>query len=289
LGQSYVRHFKNWCILITLLYGQPGTGKTTLATSIIIDYASQGRRVAANFHVDLAPASNNKKAPLAKQWVTVLPDRPTFEQLKSVGFGWNETDKGREDRSGLLVIDEAGPWLSSRNWNDKERPQIIDWLLHSRKRGWDMIFIAQAPTLLDKQVREAVIEGYARCRRTDRMKFPMTKISLPRFHIAVCRYGLGPNEPILERWSYRGTDAHKCFNSHALFDENNGPEGPYSTLPASITKWRNHKTRFERFLESRKPLRPEPKPKNRLVHLLMQLPENERLRHWQRLSALGAI
>lgn len=275
--------------MITLLYGQPGTGKTTLATSMMIDYAAQGRRVAVNYHIDLAPVSNNKKAPLARQWVTVLPDRPTFEQLKSVGFGWSEKDFNREDRAGLLVIDEAGPWLNSRNWNDKERPQIIDWLLHSRKRGWDIIFIAQSPGLLDKQVREAVIEGYARCRRTDRMKFPMTKISLPRLHVAVCRYGLGTNEPVLERWAYRGTDAHKCFNSHALFDEDNGPQGPYSTLPASLTKWRGHKSRLERFMEARQPVRPPLKPKNRIVHLLMQLPERDRVRHWQRFEQLGAI
>jgi hypothetical protein len=275
--------------LITLLYGQPGTGKTTLATSILIDYASQGRKVAANYHVDLAPASNNRKGLIAQQWVTVLPDRPTFEQLKSVGFGWQAKDQGREDRAGLLVIDEAGPWLNSRQWNDKERPEIIDWLLHSRKRGWDIVFIAQAPTLLDKQVREAVIEGYARCRRTDRMKFPMTKISLPRFHVAICRYGLGPNEPVLERWVYRGGDAHKCFDSHALFDEGSGPGGPYSTLPPAITKWRDYMTPLARWLESRKPVAPEPKPKHRLAHLISQLPPDQRVKHWQRFAQLGAL
>lgn len=275
--------------MITLLYGQPGTGKTTLATSIILDYASQGRKVACNYHVDLAPASRKRDAPMAKQSVTVLPDRPTFEQLKSVGFGTSDKDRGREDRAGLLVIDEAGPWLSSRSWNDKERPLIIDWLLHSRKRGWDIVFIAQAPTLLDKQVREAVIEGYARCRRTDRMKFPMTKISMPRFHIAVCRYGLGPNEPVLERWAYRGTDAHACFDSHGLFDEHNGPGGPYSTLPPLYTKWANYKTWFQRFIEKRKPKSIPLKPKHKLVQIIEKLPANQREYHINKLLQMGAI
>lgn len=67
-----------------------------------------------------------------------------------------------------------------------------------------IVLIAQAPALLDKQVREAVVEGYARCRRTDRMKVPFMPFRFPRFHVAA------------------------------------GPGGPYSTLPATITKWRGY-------------------------------------------------
>lgn len=279
--------------MITLLYGQPGTGKTTLGTSIAIDYASQGRKVAANFHIDLAPASHSEKSPLSRQWCTVLPDRPTFEQLKSVGFGWHESEKGREDRAGLLLIDESGPWLNSRTWNDKDRQQIIDWLLHSRKRGWDIIFIAQAPSLLDKQVREAVIEGYARCRRTDRMKVPFLPLRFPRFHVAVCRYGLGPNEPVLERWFYRGTEAHACFNSHALFDEGSGPGGPYSTLPATYTKWRDYVSTWTKIKQRLFPVLALP-PREleappQILTLIRKLPPDQRMRHWQRFRELGAI
>lgn len=223
--------------MIYLLYGQPGTGKTTLATGIMLDYLRAGRRVVSNFALDTAPASFKPKGKMADAYVHVLPPNPTLQQLLDIGLGWfDEGDIGREDIAGLLVIDEAGPWLSARTWNDKERAAIIDWFLQSRKRGWDVIFIAQAPTLIDKQAREAVVEGYVRIRRTDRLMI-LNMIKFPRLHIGIARYGLDPNAPKLQVWRYRGKLEHKCFNSYALFDRT-GDHAPYCTLPARLTKWR---------------------------------------------------
>lgn len=276
--------------MITLLYGQPGTGKSTLSTGIILDYLRQGRRVVSNYPVDAAPASERPKGSLVNAYVEVLPSRPSFDQLQSVGNGWfSPTDLGREDRAGLLCIDECGPWLSSRKWNEKDRDLVIDWLLHSRKRGWDILLIAQAPGLIDKQVREAVIESYARVRRSDRMKVPVIGVKLPRFHIAVARYGLDQNAPVLERWFYRGKIEHKCYQSYALFDavEENGL---YCTLPPRLTKWANHKSLKERFLSWFDQPRSVPlKPKLPLVAMLGNLPPEQAIKHWHRLALNGAI
>lgn len=233
--------------MITLLYGQPGTGKSTLATGIAAEYAAEGKLVASNYPIDFAPVSVRPKGPTAEAFATVLPDRPKLADLQSLGMGWREGEHGREDRSGLLVIDEAGPWLSSRQWQAEERQQIIDWFLHSRKLGWDVVLIAQAPGLLDKQVREAVIEGYARCRRMDRLK--VAGVSMPRIHIAVARYGLDQNAPVLQRWWYRGTKEHQCFQSYAMFNSGMAPNGLYCTIPARLTKWAGYVAPFTRFRE----------------------------------------
>lgn len=275
--------------VITLLYGQPGTGKSTLSTGIILDHLRQGRRVVSNYPVDAAPGCIRANGELRNASVEVLPSRPSFEVLSSIGIGWsNPADFGREDRSGLLVIDECGPWLSSRKWNDKERDVIIDWLLHSRKRGWDIVLIAQAPGLVDKQVREAVIESYARCRRSDRMKVPFIGVKLPRFHIAVARYGLDQNAPVLERWVYRGAIEHKCYQSYALFDavEENGV---YCTLPPRLTRWAGHKSIRERLAAWFAPPAVSLKPKLPLVEMLANLSPDQALKHWRRLDALGAF
>lgn len=233
--------------MIHLLYGQPGTGKSTLATGIAREYASEGRKVATNYHVDWSPVSNRPDGAMARAWCTVLPDRPAINDLMCIGLGWHEGEFGREDRAGLLVIDEAGPWLNSRTWSDKNRAEIIDWFLHSRKRGWDVVLIAQAPSLLDKQVRDAVIEGYARCRRMDRVKVPVLGLAMPRIHVAVARYGLDQNAPVLQRWWYRGGDIHKCYQSYQIFAQGDAVEAPYSTLPPRLTKWRNSLSPFAEF------------------------------------------
>jgi len=291
--------------MIYLLYGQPGTGKTTLATGIALDYLREGRRLVSNYAIDAAPASYKRKGVMANAFTYVLPSRPSFQQLQDIGLGWSDPSLvGREDMAGLLLIDEAGPWVDSRKWNDKERAQIIDWLLHSRKRGWDVLLIAQAPALVDKQVREAVIESYVRIRRTDRLKV-LGMVKFPRLHIGVARYGLDINAPVLQRWFYRGQLEHKCFNSYALFDTEGG-NGPYCTLPARLTKWAGVPAGLDPWVRTllgkpvkalqpgaavaaggaQPPRLPPPAP---VVQLLRSLPHDLRVPEFRRLQRLGYV
>lgn len=217
--------------MIYLVTGQPGTGKSTIAVTHAIEkYLANGRRVALNFPIDVGPACADRRSKLSSAVVRVIPDRPTRADLDMIGFG---CETQREEDFGLLVIDEAGVWLSARSWNGSQREEIIDWLSQSRKRGWDIIIIAQGADMIDKQVRTAICEGVARLRRLDRVK--ILGISLPRIHIATVRYGLEANAPVIERWFYRGTTAHKCFGSYRLFGTDSAH---YSVLPATLTRWR---------------------------------------------------
>lgn len=227
--------------MIYLITGWPGAGKSTVAVQhAIYRYACQARRVVANFPVDFAPVATLRRSHLAGASCEVLPDRPTRRDLDALGMGGES-----EETAGMLIVDEAGGWLNARTWastakldpvtgeKTTERELIIDWLTQSRKRYWDVYIIAQAPAMLDKQVREAVCELVVRIRRLDR--FRLAGMSLPRMHIAIVRYGLDTNGPVVERWYYRGGEAHRCFMSYRLF----GPEATgYCVLPARDTKWR---------------------------------------------------
>jgi len=234
-------------VSIYLVTGWPGAGKSTVAVEhAITRYASAGRRVVANFPIDFAPVCVRRGAALSKASVQVIPDRPSRADLDAIGVGGE-----REDTAGMLIVDEAIGWLNARSWQGRtardgegralvdgegkplnERELVIDWLTQSRKRFWDVYLIAQAATFIDKQAREGVCELVVRIRRLDRFK--VGGVGLPRVHIAIVRYGLEQQAPVVERWMYRGADAHKCFGSYRLFGSQSAH---YSVLPADQTRF----------------------------------------------------
>jgi len=184
---------------VYLLYGRLGAGKGIMAGQRILDYMSMGRRVVTNFPIRVNHLTGFVHRNKAKAVVEVIPDRPTGEQLWALGRGG-----ANEENAGLLVLDECSAFLNARQWQSKDRDSMLDWFIHSRKLGWDVILVAQSPVQLDKQVREAICELYTSIRRLDRMKVPVLKLKMPRVHIAIARYGSDPNAPVCERWVSRG-------------------------------------------------------------------------------------
>lgn len=261
--------------MMTHLGGQPGTGKSTLATGIALDYMREGRRVVSNFPIDAAPACYGKTDKLVNAYCEVIPARPSFEMICGLGKGWTcEADYAKEDRAGLLIIDEAQGWIPSREWRAKGRDELIDWCSQHRKRGWDVLLISPHVEQLDAQIRSSCIEVSGRAKRSDRKKFMGFK--WPRFHFCVFRYGLNEKGQMLDRKVYRGAIEHQCFNSYATFQT--GEDLHFCTLPARITKF------------APPPKRKIPlKAKHPLIDLLMALPEKDRLKHWKRLEKLGAF
>ncbi len=214
--------------MIYVLTGPVGSGKSLMATQRLIDYASEGRLVAANYHVDFAPICRRRNSALSRASVRVLPSTPTIEDLEALGTGGPT-----EDQAGLVVLDEAGTFLNARTWGETDRQKIIRWMLLSRKRRWDMVLIVQHVGILDKQIREAVVELCGRIRRTDRIK--LLGVKMPKMHMCNLRYGTNANDVVIERWWTRGGDCVKCYDTTALFESQ---AGAYSVLPATLTKWR---------------------------------------------------
>jgi len=216
--------------------GQLGSGKTLVCVGKIRDAILRGCRVATNLDLRL-----ELLAPTARRGQVVrLPDYPDADHLSGLGVGNPSRD---ESRNGLLVLDEAGAWLNSRNWNDKNRHKVIEWMLHARKLGWDVFLIVQDVSLIDKQVRTAFVEHLVRCRRLDRFSVPFIgafltmvggALRLPQVHIANVFYGTGPGAVCVERWIYRGRDLWKCYETRQLFD---AVSGPSSFLIAQDYAW----------------------------------------------------
>jgi len=219
--------------------GKLGGGKSLCAVGRIRDCLARGGSVATNLDINLLPmtSANNKTARVMR-----IADKPSIEDFNALGWGNRSYD---EEENWLLVLDECGTWFNSRNWNDKGRKDVNDWLLHCRKLGWDVILIIQDISILDSQARETLAEHTVFCKRTDRIQVPVIgglykavtgyRLSPPRVHMAKCVYGTSPTDPVSDRWIYRGHDLFQCYDTKQLFldDYEHG-------LHSLLTPWHTH-------------------------------------------------
>ena len=216
----------------TLLAGKRGAGKSLIAVSRMREYMWAGRMVATNLNLrveHLVPA-RNKVRPFR------VPDVPSPDDLAALPLGnpgleWRDGEaypvmrEGyafNEEENGLLVLDEVATFLNSRDWQAKDRQAVINWLLHSRKYGWDLLFISQHLDLVDKQVRNALFDLYATTRRLDKVQVPVIgriaammgfKLRLPKWHVAHVRYGAQQGAPLSESLWVRGRDLYRAYDT----------------------------------------------------------------------------
>lgn len=288
---------------IYVVTGKLGTGKSKYAVGKIRAALNSGRKVATNLDLHLEHLVPGKR----KSRVYRLPDKPTVRDLEAIGHG--NPDSYDEDRNGLLVLDELGSWLNSRQFMDKERQPVIDWLIHARKHGWDVVFIAQAIQQIDKQVRESLAEYVVTCYRLDKFKIPVLGQflsmfhdkagNLPRFHIAATKINLGGNQwHTLERDFYRGDDLHKAYDTRQVFAVD--PEAAtftnlhphYFTAPPAARRSLLAQLVHAIIAPGRKPAKPAPRCPGiqpDILSLLRRLPPDLRVVEFQRLQRLGHV
>lgn len=266
--------------------GKLGTGKTKFCVWRAQQALLAGRRVASNVDLQL-----DKLTPRLKTSYVRLPDKPRAHDLEAAGHG--NPDSYDEDQNGVMILDELGTWLNARSFQDKERAPLLDWLIHARKYGWDVYLIVQDANMIDKQVRESLIEYQIKCFRGDKIKIPFFGSFLgafnprwgylPKFHLAVARVGSGVNAVVAERWMYKGIDLHAAYDTRQVF-RSDYEHSSYSVLyPGEVPE---RKPGFFKRLFSRPPRkRPEPRPMLPQVVALCDLPPDER---WSRLRSLLA-
>jgi hypothetical protein len=225
---------------VYIVTGKLGAGKTLSTIYKVQQYLQQGRPVASNVELYL-----DHLLPARKRDVTCyrIPAKPTVADLRAIGNGNATYD---EDKNGLLVLDECGTWFNSRGWNDPTRREVIDWMLHARKLGWDVMLIVQDKELLDKQARDALAEHVVYCKRLDRFRIPIVTslvkiftgadLRLPRLHVAIVKYGDSEQHPTVDRWFYRGSALYKGYDTKQVFAEKG--EGTSCVLSPWHTKGR---------------------------------------------------
>lgn len=275
-----------------LVHGKKGNGKSLVVVGRIKDALLAGKKVATNLNLNL-----EFLLPLGQRNVQCyrLPDRPSYDDMKALGCG---SEQINEDTYGLIVLDEMATWMNARSWADKERQKLLDWFVHSRKLGWDTYFICQNPAQIDKQVRESLVELSVSCKRLDKIRVPflgsITKnlfgieLRPPKIHVATVRYGLAHDAPVNDRWTYRGHDLYKGYDTRQVFREDY-PEGLFSYLSPWHIKGRYENIPLRpserlRAWFSPPPAKRTPKPPTPLVALLMKLPPDERIKHFNRLN-----
>lgn len=242
--------------------GKLGSGKGKAAIDQIRRYLRDGKRVATNCDVfleHLMPARD-------RSVVIRVPDKPSAVDLYMIGSGNRFIEfepilqHGRSDitaiapspkllpgfdesHNGALLLDECGSWLNTRNFQDKGRAEMLEWAIHARKYGWDVFFIMQNISQVDKQLRDSLLEYVVRLNRLDRMRVPVLSPaialmtagaasgSMPRLHIGVVRLGASPDALVADRWYFRGDDLNKAYNTTQVFSDTY-PHGTHSLLSA---------------------------------------------------------
>lgn len=242
--------------------GKLGSGKGKAAIDQIRRYLRSGKRVATNCDVFLEHLMDSQ----SRSSVTRIPDKPAAVDLYMIGSGnkYVEFDtiikSGKsgleatapsprllrgfdEAHNGALILDECGSWLNTRNFQDKGRAELLEWAIHARKYGWDVFFVMQNISQVDKQLRDSLLEYVVRLNRLDRMKVPVvsgvlklltagaTDGNLPRVHIGVVRLGSLPDGLVADRWVFRGDDLNDAYNTTQVFSDAY-PHGTHCLLSA---------------------------------------------------------
>ena len=119
--------------------------------------------------------------------------------------------------------------MNTRDWNDKGRKEIIKFFLHTRKVGWDVFLLVQHIDMLDKQLRNAVVEHLVVCKRRSR-KNPIHCLTASNCRIlrqvheaaySIGQYGKSNHAPVVNRWYYMAwayfTQACSPVTTHARY------------------------------------------------------------------------
>lgn len=220
-----------------IVTGRKGNGKGLYCVWAIREALIQGKRVATNMDIELSEMFG----PYNRYSITRLPDRPTVDDFNAIGRGQEGII---EDDNGVIVLDECSHFLNSREWSDKSRKEVLDWLTMSRKLGWDTYLVSQGIEQLDKQVRTSLAEYRIDIKRTDKWSIPIvTKLTgllfghknalrFPKFHIAITKQGMDRQAFTVGTQWFKGDDLYSCYNTQQLFLSREHPQavGLYTLL-----------------------------------------------------------
>lgn len=289
-----------------IITGKKGNGKTIFAVGVILDALVAGRRVATNIDIHLDKLTHVR----SRVSITRIPDVPVEADLLALGRGQEGVE---EDDNGVLIIDEGSKGLGARDWNNKSRAGVLDWLVHSRKYGWDTYTIAQGVGQLDKTMKTALAEYSITVARTDKWPIPFLgklgklrpsgkPFTLPKMHFGTTRQGFSQDGMVLDRAWYRGPPLYDTYDTAQILVDREQFDEKFFGVHSVLSPWHTigrylgepEKSCLEKLKlwwdgEYARRAKPALKPKHPLVELLGKLPVDEATKHWRRLHELGAF
>lgn len=209
-----------------IIQGVRGEGKSLAAVAKIKEYMLRGCPVATNLDLYLDKFLPPDNSAIAYR----LPDHPDIRHFEALPPAY-DVDYKFDDKNGLLVLDELGTWINSRNWSAKGRLELMSWLFLSRKLHWDIILLAQDYEMIDSQLRNTLCDYLVQASRLDRQKIPylsgiikMFGLSgmMPRVHRYHVYYGMSFQSAPVETWQFTGKDFYNGYNTNQIF--RNGQE-----------------------------------------------------------------
>lgn len=244
-------------MIFRFVTGRLGTGKTLVSVGIALKYLQRGRMVATN--VDLYPEHFQNKHDRSTR-IYRLPDHPSSADLKSLPPGNATLVKGPDgslipgpkydpSANSLLLLDELAQFLNTRSYSDKDRLNIISFLVLLRKRGWDAYFIVQHIDMVDKQIREALAQETGYCRDMSRIPIPVLgtltrkltgrTLTFPKTFRVTFRDGYAADGLKLEAKTISSSGVRNCYNTAQVLDReyvppwainHHGTAGPHMLL-----------------------------------------------------------
>lgn len=224
----------------SFLEGRRRSGKSKFAVGKIQEYLNEGRRVATNldlFLENLCPDND-------KVYITRVPDFPRSQDLFALGNAYPELDENDPDtydesKNGVVVLDELLTSFNSRSWSDKDRLNVINWIVLSGKKGWDLYFIGQSYDAVDAQIRDTVVDRIISCRSNENLYPGMLWNSFIK-PIYMRIYGKGHfaffydgkakvKSNFIYRIKFKRDDLHSCYKTGQIFKKDvrlaDGPKG----------------------------------------------------------------
>jgi hypothetical protein len=208
--------------------GSRGSGKSKYSVERMQNRLKSGRAVATNLDLFLDKLMpDNPKAHYVR-----LPDFPRSSDLLILDNAYPELDhdnpKTYDDaKFGCVVLDELLTSFNSRTWNDPDRVEVVNWIVQSRKYGWDLCLIGQSIDGVDKQIKETVIDELYSFRSSQNMFGgiiwniffkPWWSKLVPKFHICT-RYD-GRKKDKNQKIGgdhFRRNDLHDCYKTGQQF------------------------------------------------------------------------
>ena len=212
--------------------GGLGSGKSLSAVMRLREYAFNGCPIAGNLNIYLDHLCTDVRSRVT---YTRLPDRPTAADFEALGYGNTTYD---EENNGLIVLDELATWLNSHTWNQKGRAELRDWFVHSRKYGWDIIFLVQSIEAVDSQLLELLMEYHCPVSNLAKINVPIVgrlwrqfhprnkPLRLPKIHTVPVLY---KNKVNADRWTFRARDLYKAYDTKQVISDN-WPHGTHTQL-----------------------------------------------------------